>query len=144
METVTREIARLAKPLALGAKVLEVVAIVGATVGVLVGVGLAGESEKVSGDTLEVATTHPWVGAGVAMVIGALIAGIFFWCLARALRIFAIDIAARHGESIVVEPLPRRPAGDTSALETGTGRRILVGFLAGAAAFIGLALWLSR
>jgi hypothetical protein len=104
-----REITRLAKPLAFGAKVLEVVAITGATIGILVGIGLAGEREKVTTASLETTTRHPWVGIGIVIVLAAIVLGVFFCCIARVLRIFAMESAARQGESIIVEPLPKRP-----------------------------------
>jgi hypothetical protein len=144
VETVAREIARLAKPLELAARVLEIAAIVYAAIGVLVGIGLMGETEKVAG-SIGPQTTHPWVGAGIAAVIGAILTGILMWALARALRIFAIESAAKHGESIVVEPLPRHIRGDASPLATGSGRRALVIWIGCITGFVLLFMaWLSR
>jgi hypothetical protein len=144
VETVAREIAWLAKPLAFGAKLLEIVAIAGATIGILVGIGLAGEREKVTTASLETTTRHPWVGIGIVIVLAAIVLGVFFWCIARALRIFAIESAARQDESIVVEPLPTWPDGDASPLATGHGRRVLAASVVCGMAFLFFAFWSAR
>jgi hypothetical protein len=145
VETVAREIARLAKPLQFAARVLEVAAIVYTIIGVMIGIGLIGETEKALGDTLDPRTTHPWVGAGIGVVIGAILLGTFMWCIARALRIFAIESAAKHGESIVVEPRPTRLRGDVSPRPTGSVRRAV---LVSLGCFVGFVLlliaWSSR
>ena len=145
METVAREIARLVKPLYLAARVLEVAAIVGATIAVLVGLGLMGETHKVVRETLDPKITHPWVGAGIGVVLGAILLGLFFWAVARGLRVIAVDSAAKYGVPIVGEPLPRDLRGDVSPLATGSGRRTLVISLGCFAGFVLMLIaWSSR
>jgi hypothetical protein len=74
-----------AKALATAGGFLEVVAIVAAAAVVLVGVGAAlNTSTDLSGNQ-----THPDLGVGVAAIISGVIFGVFYWALARALRVLA-------------------------------------------------------
>ena len=98
----SKSIAALSRPLRSGAIALEIYAIVNAIGGVVVGIALASHTEPtvrgefVTSDT----STHPWVVAGIGLATGALLFGLFLWCVGRALHIYAEDTAARHGDPI--------------------------------------------
>jgi hypothetical protein len=96
----------LAKPLRQVASVLEALAMLGAIGGVVGGIAIAAHSDiGIDG------STHPWVGAGLGVIAAAIIAGVFNWALARALQLFAVDVAARHG-GILDDVPPPAPTTD--------------------------------
>jgi hypothetical protein len=86
------KIGNLAKPLVRAAGALEAVAILGALFGALGGVAVAMQtSTDVLGDT-----TYPYVALGVGIVAAAVVQGVFLWCVARALKLYAVSTAARY------------------------------------------------
>ena len=118
-------IAALARPLRSGAIALEIYAIVNAIGGVVAGIALALHTEPtVSGELVTSDTsTHPWVVAGIGLATGALLFGLFLWCVGRALHIYAEDTAARHGDPISL-PKARSKSVDPQAdeaVDAGSG-----------------------
>lgn len=86
--------ARRARSLRAAAGVLEVVAILGSIGGVMAGVAMV---SHVRVTTTAPGDTHPHAAAGVAVIIAAVLLGVLSWCVARAIVLFATDVAARQG-----------------------------------------------
>jgi hypothetical protein len=84
--------------------VLQVLAIIGAIGGVILGIVTATISRTaLSTDAFgspSTGTTHPYVGLGIAIALEALISGLFFWAIARGLQVIAVDTASRHGVNL--------------------------------------------
>ena len=79
------EVVISARTLSTAGKFLEVVAIV-AALGLLIG----GISLVVHTNTDALGNvTHPTVGPGIGLIVGSVIGGVFYWALARGLRVFA-------------------------------------------------------
>jgi hypothetical protein len=91
--SITDRINRLAHGLRSGALFLEIVAVVSIIGGVVVGIGVALQTST----TADSLTRHPYVINGILVMVGATIGGIFYWCVARALRLFAEHVALTHG-----------------------------------------------
>lgn len=87
-ETPTERVAALASGLRGGARLLEVIAIVAALGGVGAGVLLVAHTSEEGYDTV-----RPFVGLGIAVMASSLVAGVFNWCIARALHLFAESTA---------------------------------------------------
>ena len=81
-------------------KVLEVVAIIGGALGVVLGIAFATVSSQ---NVVTQATTHPYVAAGLAIAVESIVAALFFWSVARGLQLIAVDTAARHGVGFQIE-----------------------------------------
>jgi hypothetical protein len=91
---------------------LEVVAILSAIGGVIVGIGLAiyPVHEHVpailSGDPSSI-TTHPFIAAGAGLAVGAVIAAVLYFAIARALSLFAEYVAVAVEMPLVSDPSSR-------------------------------------
>ena len=86
--TDSEAVPRLAKPLRNVAVFLEAFAIVAAHVGVLAGFVLAAQTRSAFGfDGAH--TNHPYVVPGVAVAVLSIVAGLFFWCVARTAHVVA-------------------------------------------------------
>jgi hypothetical protein len=100
-ESVDRDVARLAPALRSIGAALEVIAIIGAIAGVILGIVFAATSANTT--TIDAlgnaspATTHPYIAVGIAIAVQAVIGGLFVWAVGRAVRLYAIDVAGRHG-----------------------------------------------
>jgi hypothetical protein len=70
---------------------LEIVAIVAAVLGVLVGFLLVFVTSDEGYDT-----GHPYVGLGFGLAAVSVVSGMFNWCIARALQLYAEHTAAVH------------------------------------------------
>jgi hypothetical protein len=81
----------LASGLRRAAATLEIVAVVAAAVGVVAGIVLVFVTSEEGFET-----THPYVGMGFALAGASVVSGMFNWCVARALHLFAEHIAAVH------------------------------------------------
>lgn len=103
-----RIIEGLAVPLRRGAGFLEVVAIVAGVLGVIGGIALATSTQTTTSDLLygSDSSSHPYVGAGLTLIAVAIVAGVFNWCVARALKLFATDVALRNGVTFEAPPAP--------------------------------------
>ncbi|MDQ1479816.1 MAG: hypothetical protein QOI44_677 [Actinomycetota bacterium] len=86
-----------ARSLRLAASILEIVAIICSVGGVMVGAAI---TSQVRVATATAAKTHPHVAAGNAVLLAAILLGVLSWCVARAIGVFAIDVAARQGVDI--------------------------------------------
>jgi hypothetical protein len=73
-----------ADTLAVAARFLEVVVIIGVIAVVVAGISIA----LTTGTDAQGNTTHPYVAAGVAVVVGGVVSGVVYWALARALHLF--------------------------------------------------------
>ena len=91
------QVVGLTKGLRKAAGILEVLAILSGIGGVLAGIAIAASS---STDYLG-NSTHPFVVAGLAVACGSVVAAVFYWAIARALNVYAVDTALRNGEDIV-------------------------------------------
>lgn len=83
-DTPAERIGLLASGLRRGAGYLEAAAILAALAGVAVGIILMFTTSRDGYDT-----THPFIGLGVVVAASSLFAGLFNWCAARALHIYA-------------------------------------------------------
>jgi hypothetical protein len=72
------------------AAALEIVAIVAAVVGFLVGIVLIFMTRN------DYDSSHPYAGLGFGMAATSVVGGMFNWCVARALRLFAEHTASVH------------------------------------------------
>jgi hypothetical protein len=95
--SVAVRVSRLAQGLRSGAKFLEFVAVVSIAGGVVLGIVVASQTSTTLSQFGSGSNTHPYVGSGIAIMVGALVGGIFYWCVARALRLFAEHVATAHG-----------------------------------------------
>ena len=121
MTPLVREVARLARPLRSTSRVLEVVAIVGGAIGVVLGIAFATVSSQ---NVITQERTHPYVAVGLAIAIESIVSALFFWAVARGLQLIAVDTAARHGVGFQVESRASNAgasAGDASMAGTGPG-----------------------
>jgi hypothetical protein len=122
MTPLVREVARLARPLRSASKVLEVVAIIGGALGVVLGIAFATVSSQ---NVITQETTHPYVAVGLAIAIESIVSALFFWAVARGLQLIAVDTAARHGVGFHIElsasPAGGALAGDASMAGAGPG-----------------------
>jgi hypothetical protein len=85
---------------------LEIAAVLGAIGGVIGAIVLiAAKQPDPSGNT-----THPYVVLGIALAGAAIFWGVFEWCIARALLLFAESTALGHGVALSA-PGPGGPAG---------------------------------
>jgi hypothetical protein len=91
-----RDLASRARWLRVAASILEIVAIVCSIGGVLVGAAITAQVRA----TGTGAKTHPHVAFGNAVILAAVLLGLLSWCVARAIGVFAIDVAARQGVDI--------------------------------------------
>jgi hypothetical protein len=122
------DFARLARPLVRIAPVLEVVAIVGAVGGFIAGVSMCFvEGVGLSSDLGGTTTTHPYVGLGIAIALQALISGLFFWAVARGLRLLSADIADRRGIDLssVTQGVVWQSEADQPSVELAPGIRVV-------------------
>src|SRR5689334_2284423 len=94
MTPLVREVTRLAHPLRSAAKVLEVIAIIGGAIGVVLGIAFATVASQ---NVITQETTHPYVAVGLAIVVESVLSALFFWAVARGLQLIAVDTAARYG-----------------------------------------------
>ena len=76
---------------------LEVVAILSLLIGVVAGIAIAAHQGPIVGGSEH---SHPWIAAGVGCIAAVVVVGLFNWCVARAMRLFAVHVASEH----VVEP----------------------------------------
>jgi hypothetical protein len=81
-------------------RVLEPIVVVGAAVGVVCGIIFAaqttpGISLGILGK-ISLTNSHPYTAAGVAISVTSLLGGAIMWAIARGLRIFLLDLAARY------------------------------------------------
>lgn len=101
--------------------IFEVVALVGGGLGVLLGLLVA--MDKDTEVVADVATsTHPYVTFGLAIAVAAVLNAALFWAIARGLRLYALDVNARHGGVTIV--IPRRGfdvAGAAAEAAAATG-----------------------
>jgi hypothetical protein len=94
------EFQKLSRPLLTAVRILEPVVIVGAAVGFVCGVIFAraatpGVSLGILGK-ISLADSHPYRAAGIAISVTSLLGGATMWAIARGLRIFLLDLAARY------------------------------------------------
>ena len=94
------ELRTLSRPLQTVARILEPIAIVGGAVGAVCGVIFArastpGISLGIVGK-ISLTNSHPYGSAGIAISITSILGGTTMWAIARALRIFLLDLAARY------------------------------------------------
>jgi len=85
------------------ASILEVVAVVCSIGGVLVGAAFMAQVRV----TATGAKAHPHVAVGNAVILAAILLGGLSWCVARAIGLFATDVAARQGVDITL-PTPSK------------------------------------
>ena len=98
-------VANRARPLRSAASALEVIAVVSSIGGVIAGIVIAKHVQTTTkAGALTGGKTHPWVAVGVAVIIAAILLGALSWCVARAISLFAADVAARHGVDITERP----------------------------------------
>ena len=95
MDHLPGTISSRARVLRSAASLLEVVAILASISGALAGAIIAGHVRTTAGSTG--LKTHPQLAAGIAVIIAAVLLGVLAWCIARAIGLFAIDVAARQG-----------------------------------------------
>jgi uncharacterized protein DUF2510 len=113
-------VAGLARPLRNAARALEGVAVLGAIAGVVLGIIFAAtETTMLTAGFggVEATTEHPYVAAGIAIALESLIAGWFFWAMARGLQLLAVDTADRHGINL---DEPSEGAAAVPAITTAT------------------------
>ena len=94
------ELQKLSRPLLAAVRILEPAVIVGAVVGFVCGVIFAraatpGVSLGILGK-ISLADSHPYRAAGIAISVTSLLGGATMWAIARGLRIFLLDLAARY------------------------------------------------
>jgi len=89
----------LAKPLEKRAGNLETFAVLSALFGMIGGILFAFQT---SIDSLG-NTTHPYVALGIGITVAALVQGVFVWCIARALRLFAVTTAADYDIDLTLD-----------------------------------------
>jgi len=109
MNDIGVRIASLARPLRKGAQILEVVAWLGGVAGAIGGIAIAIESSTGIDSFGNTTTTHPYVAAGIAVGCVAVVQAVFLYCIARALNLFAVHIAAVHGVEIDLSALVQTP-----------------------------------
>jgi hypothetical protein len=92
------------------ASLLEVVAILSSIGGVIAGIVIATHTQKTTpAGALTTNNLHPWVAAGIAVVIAAILLGVLSWCVARAIGLVAADVAARRHVDISERAPSRLP-----------------------------------
>ena len=85
-------VSRMAQSLLVVSFSLECVAVVAGVVGV--GIGMRTALERGDG------SSRPYVILGFAIAVGSLVAGLWSWCIARAIGLFAVDTATRNGADL--------------------------------------------
>jgi len=99
-----------ARSLRNAASLLEVTAIVCSIAGVIAGAMIAAHVRYAANEPgLTTAKTHPHFAAGIAVIIAAVLLGVLSWCAARAIGLFAVDVAARHGSDLTAPVTSRLP-----------------------------------
>jgi NO-binding membrane sensor protein with MHYT domain len=93
---------------------LEVVAILGSIAIAISGVAMFSHIRMVSNEK-----THPHLASGLAVIVSAVVAGAFVWCVAHAIGTYAIDVGARQNVDVtdryeLPEFLRRHPTTDVS------------------------------
>jgi NO-binding membrane sensor protein with MHYT domain len=111
---VSGEIVDRARRLRIAAAVLEVVAVLGSTAVAISGVAMFSHIRMVSNEK-----THPPLPSGLAVIVSAVLVGLFFWCVAHAIGTYAIDVGARQNVDVterheLPEFLRRHPTTDVS------------------------------
>jgi len=86
------------------ASALQVVAVVCSAGGFFAGVAMA---SHVGSAPTTAAHIHPHLAAGIAVMLAAVLLGCLSWCVARAIALFASDVAARNGVDLG-EAVPSR------------------------------------
>lgn len=81
-DTSTDRIASLASGLRGGARLLENVVLAGTFLGALAGVILMVQTEEYGDD-------RPYLALGAVVVLSSILTGLFYWCIARSLRLYA-------------------------------------------------------
>jgi hypothetical protein len=82
-----------------GATILERVAIIAGALGIAGGIAVAFTSHS---DSSGLGSTHPYVGLGVALAVGAFVMGVLWWTIARGYSVFALHVASQNKLDIKV------------------------------------------
>jgi hypothetical protein len=80
---------------------LEVVAVIYAILGPVAGIAIAIQRHATFDPRASDRVTYPYVALGVSVAVSSVVLGVLMWCIARAIHIFAIDTAFRHGLELI-------------------------------------------
>jgi hypothetical protein len=96
----TNDILVLGRPLSRALVILEPVVLVGTAIGIVCGIVFATAAAPAISLGLfgKISTTnsHPFVAAGIAILLASLLGGAVMWAIARGLRVFLLDLSVRH------------------------------------------------
>jgi hypothetical protein len=92
------QLVKRARLLRFAGSALEIVAIVASIAGVIAGGAIAGHVRITDGAVG--GKTHPYLAAGITVIVAVVLLGALSWCVARFIGVYASDVAARQGVDI--------------------------------------------